>query len=419
MENGVRDLILGAVDEPAAIDLLRRAVATPSVTGQETVIAQLFAEALLDSGADEANTPEFEPGRRNAWGVFRGTRRDAAGLMLLGHIDTVHVRGWETRWADTSRQSPFCAEVVDGAMWGRGTADQKAGVVAVISALQTLRHAGLRPQRDVVALFVGDEESGEPGTGYSDGIKALLPLVAEGRIPRTSFAVYTEPTTLQVYGAQMGFLIADITVHGESAYFGKPWLGRDALRATHRLLSRLWAYSDELWLSAEHPLLGHAFLLVTGIEGGGYVAVPGECKLSLIRKILPHEDLDAVRADLEARLQQAAIEDDVRTTIDFTAPRDHPVGGMPSEASLDNPAIAMLQRIAADLTRGRGGLEGAPYWSEMSFVQNELGIPAVYFAPGDIATAHTHEERVDVEEFLTAVRIFALFIAEYCGIDDA
>ncbi len=414
----LREEILAAIDVDAAVALLQRIVQTPSITGGEAAVAQLLAEELRDAGADRVDAPEFAPGRCNTWGVLEGSDDTGKGLLLLGHIDTVHVKGWEQRWADTDRESPYAAAIVDGEMWGRGTSDQKAGVVAIVAAIRALRDAGVRLKQDVATLFVADEESGEHDSGYSDGIKALLPLFADGVLPSASFAIYTEPTTLQVYAAQMGFLTADIIIQGESSYFGTPWLGRDALRATHRLLSRLWEHSDELWQRAQHPLLGRAFLLVTGIEGGGYIAVPGECKISLIRKILPSEDLDEVREELNALLQRAAINDDVHATISYTAPRDHPVGGTPSEVALDDPALHRLRRITAAVRPGKGETQGAPYWSEMSFLQNELGIPAVYFAPGDITTAHTLEERVDVDEFVDAIRILALFIAEHCEIDD-
>ena len=418
LEDSHRKRILDAIDPDHAVDLLQRTVATRSVTGEEADVAELLADALRDAGVDDAATGEFAPGRRNAWGVVRGSEAAGDGLMLLGHIDTVHVRGWEERWQGTERQSPLAGTIVDGAMWGRGTADQKAGVVAIVEALRALRDAGLAPRRDVVAAFVGDEESGEPNSGYSDGIKALLPEIEAGRLPSASFAIYTEPTTLQVYAAQMGFFTADITVHGESSYFGTPWLGRDALRAAHRLLDRLWDYSDQLWERAEHPLLGRAFLLVTGIEGGGYIAVPGECRLNLIRKLLPHESLDDAKAELDGLLQQAAINDDVHASITYTAPRDHAVGGTPSETPPDTSAVRQLQQVVRTVAEDRGEIQGAPYWSEMSFLNNQLGIPAVYFAPGDITTAHTLEERVEVDEFVDAVRILALFIAEYCGVDD-
>ncbi|MNU03622.1 hypothetical protein D3C72_2477150 [compost metagenome] len=67
---------------------------------------------------------------------------------------------------------------------------------------------------------------------------------------------------------------------------------------------------------------------------------------------------------------------------------------------------------------GRGGIEGAPFWSESPFFVNGLGIPAVYCAPGDIRNCHTFEERVSVEEYLAGVVAFAGFIARFCGMED-
>lgn len=415
LEPALRDRLLAAVDEEAATDLLRRLVQTPSITRDEGAVARLLGDELRNLGLERVEIPEFAPGRHNVIAVEPG-QDDGAGLLLLGHIDTVHVDGWADAWADTERESPYCAQIVDGEMWGRGTADQKAGIAAIVSALRALRQAGLRPRRPVVCAFVGDEESGEPESGFSDGIKAVLPQLLSGELPATDFAIYTEPTRMQIFAAQMGFLTADIDVIGESTYFGTPWLGRDAVRDAHRLLSRLWDHSTELWDNDTHELVGRPFLLVTGIEGGGYIAVPGRCRISLIRKLLPTETLDEARDALDSLLQRAAIEDGVRSQINYTAPRDHPVGGTPSEAPLSAKPIARLQRLIREVRPDRGEIEGAPYWSEMSFLQNELGIPAVYFAPGDISTAHTTNERVPMDEFHQAVAIFTLLIAEHCGV---
>jgi acetylornithine deacetylase len=64
---------------------------------------------------------------------------------------------------------------------------------------------------------------------------------------------------------------------------------------------------------------------------------------------------------------------------------------------------------------GRGGIEGAPFWSEGSFTVHQLGIPTVYCAPGDISNCHTFQERVPVAEYLAGVEAFALFMARFCG----
>lgn len=404
------------VDPDWTIGLLQRAVQTPSITGDEGAVAQLFLAELEGLGLDRAEQFEFEPGRPAVWGVLRGSG-GGSSVLFAGHLDTVHVRGWEDRWRGTERESPFSAAIVDGELYGRGAADMKAGIVAAVSALRAIREAGVRPRGDVVVAFFGDEESGEPRSGYSAGMKAIAAKVRSGEIPPADFAVYTEPTTLDVYTAQMGFMIADVTVLGESAYFGTPWLGVDALRGAHKVLSGLFAHSDEIWSRDEHELLGRAFLLVTAIEGGGYIAVPERCKLSLIRKVLPSETLDRARSELDSVLAKLAVSDGIRTEIEYTAPRDHRFGGTPVETSADLPQVARLVDAVHAVTGRRDVIRGAPYWSEISFLES-LGIPAVYCGPGDISICHTVNERVPVREVVDGARVLAAFVAEQCGIEE-
>ena len=79
------------------------------------------------------------------------------------------------------------------------------------------------------------------------------------------------------------------------------------------------------------------------------------------------------------------------------------------------PAVAELVRCANAVRPDRGRVEGAPFWSEASFLVSR-GIPAVYFAPGDIRICHSLEERVPVDEYIDGIAILAEFIARYCGV---
>ena len=136
-----------ALDTAGALALFRRAIAAPSVTGAEAAFAALLADELTTLGAEEVTVADFAPGRPNVRGLLRGA---AAGprVLLTGHTDTVHVRGWAERWAATERENPFCGALVDGAIWGRGSGDLKAGIGAAISAARLLRDAEVpRPAR--------------------------------------------------------------------------------------------------------------------------------------------------------------------------------------------------------------------------------------------------------------------------------
>jgi acetylornithine deacetylase len=402
------------LNEDAAIDLLRRFISTPSVTGAEATFAQLLADELRSLGADQVSLTEFAPGRPNVRGLLRGQPTGAGPCLLItGHTDTVHVRGWSDHWAGTERENPFSAIMVDGALWGRGAGDLKAGIATTLAAARLLAAAGLTSPADLLFGFVGDEESGEPGTGISAGIKSLIAEIEAGKVPKPDFAVYAEPTGLNIYTAQMGFVICEISVVGRSAYFGVPELGLDALAAAHVVLSAVWAHSSVLEARAPHKLVGRPFVLATGMESGGYIAVPGESRISLILKLLPGESLDDAVQGLEAAVRKAPVADGIVISFAYPAGRDHRFGGTPSEVSPNLGPVRLLRQAVQSVRADRGLIEGAPYWSEAPFLINRLGVPALYWAPGEIGNCHTLEEHVLVKDFLDGIIAFAAFIAAF------
>lgn len=406
-----------ALDRDDAIALLRGAIGKDSITGNEAnVVAYLQAE-MQQCGLDGVEIAEFAPGRPNVWGHRSGSG-GGPRLQFIGHTDTVHVDGWREHWTGDPREDPFGAPIIDGQIWGRGAGDLKAGICTSLAALSLLDRANIRLKGDVAFAFVGDEESGQPGSGVSAGIKDYVARIEAGRVPRPDFCVYVEPTRLAVYPAQIGFFIADIAVTGKSAYFGVPELGHDALRASHAIMSALWAHSDDVSARAEHDLVGRGFLLITTLQGGGFIAVPEACTLSLIRKLLPGESLDAAAAELEDVIRGAIADPAITVSITYPAGRDHPLGGTAAEVDITHPAVTQLSQAVSAAMPGRGALEGAPFWSESPFLVNRLGIPAVYCAPGDIRNCHTFEEHVSVEEYLAGIVAFACFIALYCGVED-
>jgi acetylornithine deacetylase/succinyl-diaminopimelate desuccinylase-like protein len=347
------------------------------------------------------------------WSVTRGSGDGGSSLLLAGHLDTVRTDGWSERWRGTEREDPFGAAVVDGAVWGRGATDLKAGIATAVAALAAVNRSGTRLAGDVVTAWVCDEESGERGLGRSLGMRAASRWIAESTIPRSDFAVYVEPTSLAVCTAQIGFLIADVEITGRSAYFGRPEEGVDALRAAHRVLTELWRLADELSFRAAHALVGRPALLVTSAESGGYIAVPGSCRLSLIRSLVPGEDLAEAATEIEAAVDRGVRGTGAGADVTYPAGRDHDLGGLPAETPADAPPVGALLEAVRAVAPGRERIAGAPFWAEMSFLA-ALDIPCVYWAPGDIANAHTAEEHVPVDEFLDGVRALLLFIAGHC-----
>jgi acetylornithine deacetylase len=397
-----------AFDAGHALGLLQKAISIPSVTGNEANFAEWLKRELAALGI-EASSAEFAEARPNVWGLRQG-RSGADTLLLIGHTDTVHTRGWKERWAGSERENPFSGAVVDGAVWGRGASDLKAGLCMTLEAVRTLDRAGLKVDPTLLFAFAGDEESGEPGNGVSAGVRAFSALIARGGVPQPNMAIYVEPTMLDIYVAHMGFILCDIRIIGKSAYFGVPELGVDALKGAHAVLEALWRYSAELSTSAKHSLVGSGFVLPTGIQGGGYIAVPGECTISLIAKIPPGVRLDDVRAGVEAVARAAPLDNRIELQFSYPAPRDHAIGGQPFESRIDESRLGRLISAVRAVRPERGNIEAAPYWSELPIL-SALGIPGVYFAPGDIRTCHTTEENVSLQDYYDGIVALAAFLS--------
>ena len=137
------------------------------------------------------------PERDRAPGAGPGGGRS---LTFNGHIDVVPAAP-EHRWS----YDPWGAEIEGGRMYGRGAADMKAGVVAMLGAVRALRDVGLRG--DVLVETVIEEEC--TGNGAA---------ACRARCPRTDAAIIPEPFNHAALEAQVGVLWATVTVEGKAAH---------------------------------------------------------------------------------------------------------------------------------------------------------------------------------------------------------
>jgi acetylornithine deacetylase/succinyl-diaminopimelate desuccinylase-like protein len=125
---------------------------TTNPPGNELVAAELVAEELNDAGLEPVLL-QSAPGRGNVVARLRGTG-EKAPLLLTAHLDVVEAdsSAWE--------HPPFCGEVHDGCLWGRGAIDMKNMVAMSVAIITRLARQGVRPKRDLVFAGVADEEAG-------------------------------------------------------------------------------------------------------------------------------------------------------------------------------------------------------------------------------------------------------------------
>ncbi len=119
----------------------------------EAEIAKYLGQAMRQIGM-EVHLDQVEPYRFNAVGILKGTG-GGRSLMWNGHLDTVGPNGMS---------QPFNAQVREGRLYGRGSQDMKGGLAAMLSAVRSMKEAGIRLKGDVILAGVADEELASLGT---------------------------------------------------------------------------------------------------------------------------------------------------------------------------------------------------------------------------------------------------------------
>lgn len=347
----------------------------------EREVARVLAEVLTGWGGFDVEVREAAPGRPNVIARVAGNGTGAAGgrtLMFNGHVDVVGTEGM--------RHAPFDGEERDGRLYGRGAADMKAGVAAMCAAAARAADAGLAAE--LVVAAVADEEYQSVGTQA---------LIAGG--VRADAAIVTEPTGLAIMPAHRGFVWITVTVRGRAAHGSRYDIGVDAVRHAGLLLAELDAFQESTLKSRTHPLLGHASLHASLIEGGvGMSTYPDRCTLKLERRTLPGERAEGALAEVRAacaRVRARRPTFDAEVTLDFAQE--------PSDVTAEAPVVRALG-AALRASHEPVRVEGMSAWTDAALL-NEAGIPAICFGPGDIALAHADEEWVTVAEIERATRV--------------
>lgn len=345
----------------SSVDLTRALCDVPSVSGDETTLADAIFAAI-------SPLEHLDVYRDGDTIVARTHLGRAQRVAIAGHIDTVPINA----------NLPTRDIEIDGEafLWGRGTVDMKGGTAVQLKLAAEL----VEPRVDITWLWYDNEEVASDLNGLTRLARSRPDLFA------ADFAILGEPSNGQVEGGCNGTLRAVARTRGVRAHSARSWMGENAIHAAAPILARLAEYRPrEIDVDG---LVYREGLNAVRISGGvaGNV-IPDLCEVEVNFRFAPSRSV----ADAEAHVRHVLGGFDVEVV-------DAAAGARPG---LDAPlAQEFLAAVGAEARPKYG-------WTDVARF-SALGVPAVNYGPGDPLLAHHDEERVplvqieDVERSLRA-----------------
>ncbi len=347
----------------------------PEIVGEQAM-AEHVASVLIKLGMDAELVGR---GGRTSVVAEAIAGSDCDTMLVASHIDTVPVDGMVI--------DPFDPVIEGDRILGRGSCDTKAGMAALLEALERVLDRGTLA-RNVIVVGEADEELGSIG---------VADVMAHLGSRRPDWVLATEPTDLRLINAHKGVVHAQVCARGRACHSSDPTAGSNAIVSLAKAILAI----DEgarIFASDPHPVLGPATLSIGVVRGGQAPnIVPDEARIWVDRRTLPHENPEQVRLQLEEALAAAGVSGEV---VVETCTEEKP----PLETDVDSVAV----RSTADALESVGlatGCEQVAFGTDAG-VFARAGIPGVVLGPGSISVAHTSREFVPMGEVETMVRIF-------------
>ena len=324
---------------------------------------------------------EVLPNRHNVICYIEG--KDKRGICFESHMDTVSTNNMTIE--------PLNPIIKEGKMFGRGSADCKGSLAAMMYAIKILTKNNLKPSTDLYFVAAVDEEYNHRGVDHF--LKKGINLQG---------AVVGEPTKLDVITACKGVVRWVISTNGKAGHSSRPEKGQNAI---YDMMDLIQAIKNDLipsYQNIKHRLLGSPTLSVGCINGGIAVnIIPDRCSIEVDRRLLPGETNDSAKGEiLELINKLKKVNKDLEVYISEptveTIPMDTDINGKVVKTSMES-----CKKIL-----GKSKMKGVNFGCDASSFTG-AGISSIVLGPGDILQAHTENEFVDLEEVFHASEIYS------------
>jgi acetylornithine deacetylase len=417
-----RQKVLQAIDanRDKAIKFLQQMVSIPSVTGDEGKIQAFLADYMGKLGLDvDMWDSDWEAlkkhpgyiavdrgyeGRPNIVATWKGSG-GGRSLLLNGHTDVIPVGNGEG-WSD----NPWSAKVENGRLYGRGSCDMKSGVASHILAVEFLKAAGVTLKGDVLINVVIDEEVSGHGT---------LDTVIRGY--KADAGISGETSELAVQPACIGRIWFEIEIQGKAAGIQRRYQGVSGIELGYKITKAVEALEAKRVATIKHPLYPKPIdalpCMIGAFHAGSFPSsFPATCLLKGSMATVPGEDHEGVKRSLVEHIARAAAEDPWM--------KDHPpkvrfVGydAQASEIPRNHPIVETVSKNYVEITGRQPEISGRQGAADTRFLNLYGNTPTVIFGPGSTAVMHSDDEYVSVDDYLVAIKVMALSICDWCGVE--
>ena len=368
--------------------------------GDERAVSELVASEFQELGL-HVERIESQPNRINTIGILKGAGVGHS-LLFNGHYDTVPI-GDTKNWS----VEPYSGTSSNGWLIGRGTADEKGAIAAVITMVKALQDCGIQLSGDLQIHAVADEETGSRyGTQY---------LIQQGYV-NADMAVVMEGSTfnqhIHVRTAIRGLHWVEVITKGKAAHSSRPSAGTSAVLAMARILLALDQY---IFTHSPHALLPSPTIAAGTMISGGIKenVIPESCRAICDIRTIPGMTeahiLDEMRKIIADTMKACP---DIRTEINTRH-------WWPSSEIKEDEEVVTIAKKATETVVGYQlkpiGTAGS---NDASYLNTLANVPTVAFGPGDQLLSRTHgaNERVEIQNLINFAKIYGLMAMNTCGI---
>lgn len=341
-----------------AITLLKRLIATPSVSRDEEKAADIMMEEIESYG--------FSPIRdgNNIWITDPEMRDDRPTLLLNAHIDTVKpVASWT--------RAPFSPDIEGDTLYGLGSNDCGGGLV---SLLQAFRFLVTKPRLYNLVYLASCEEE----VSGINGIRRVI-----DKLPHIDVAIVGEPTGMEPAVAEKGLMVIDMTAHGKSGHAARG----EGINAIYEALD------DMLWVrdykfDRVSDFLGPTVMNLTVVNSGTqHNVIPDECRMVIDVRSNENYDNEEIFHFI-----------DEHTKSDCKARSFHLRS---SHIPLDHPLVKQLIAIGKH-----------PFGSPTLSDQALMPWQSLKLGPGQSSRSHSADEYIRISEIEDAIGTYIRLIEE-------